>query len=573
MTSEGDSLPPWAKHHEPAFVGLMRGLERVTGFILQPLETPSRDVDRLLAEWLTARGRPTHLVAPADAQAWRSLVADLRSIPRDPGRIVLVSGPSKVDADVAHGLAMVNLHRDGIARDLACPLLWCGDQDFLHSTWDRAPDFWSIASVVKRLPALALEPPIPTFEVSAEAGEIDFDELVRLHAAAREQGDVDNMVSLGIRLIGVMLANSQVEMARGMAEEINQLATSRIQLAEALRFMRYLERLGEPVEETRAAYHKILEQLQSSGPRSDEAQALLQLGILEHTSGRLPAARDAMRRAAEIFEALGEAEAEAVTLLQLAQADQDAGDVVAVEAALRRVEEALRRAPVPELRASLQLVRSQLLFTVEKFSEALETLSGVDTVAPGRPWFDASVEYLRGAILARLREHEGAQWHLTRALALVKAQGDRSAAMQLHRSLAALAVDAGDGEAAALHYDAAKFDGDARADVERELGLAIIANHRGDATLAALHAWEAYTLSTDHDPALAPAVRAMMLQLVRQAIGTLPDDDACAVIDRLIGYDAEGSPVVAEPTAEEREVLERAVARLRGTSTADGGID
>src|SRR5688572_1815539 len=221
MTSAGDNLPPWARNHEAAFAGLLRALERVTGFILQPLETPSRDVDRLLAAWLTACGRPTHIVAPADAQAWRGLVAELRSIPEAPGRIVLVSGPSTVDANVSHGLAMVNLHRDGIARELACPLLWCGDEGFLRDTWDRAPDFWSIASIVKRLPALPLAPPIPNIEVQAEGDEIDFDELVRLYAAAREQGDVDNMVSLGIRLIGAMLGNAQIEMARGMVEQIN----------------------------------------------------------------------------------------------------------------------------------------------------------------------------------------------------------------------------------------------------------------------------------------------------------------------------------------------------------------
>lgn len=574
MTSEGDSLPPWAKHHEPAFAGLLRGLERVTGFILQPLETPSRDVDRLLAAWLTARGRPTHLVAPADAQAWRSLVADLRSIPRDPCRIVLVSGPSTVDADVAHGLAMVNLHRDGIARDLACPLLWCGDEDFLHSTWDRAPDFWSIASVVKRLPALALAPPVPTLEVTAEGGEIDVDELDRLYAAAREQGDVDNMASLGIRLIGALLASSQIERARGMAEQIDQLAPFAIPLYEALLLVQYHERLGRPVEEMRARYLKLLEQTRSVGSQSDEAQALLRLGILEHGSRRLRVARDAIRRAAEMFAALGDAQSEAAALLQLCQADQDAGDVVAAEASLRRVEGALRRAPVTELRANLQFVRSRLLFAVEKFSEALEALSGVDTVAPGRPAFDASVESLRGAILARLRDHEGAQGHLTRALGWFEAQGDRSEAARLHHWLATLAVAGGDGETAALHYEAARDGGDARADVERELGFAMIAAQRGDVAGAALRAWDAYTRSTDHHPAFAPAVRGMMLQLVRRAVGTLPDDDACAVIDRLIGDDAEGSPThVAESSAEEREVLERAVATLRSMSTSDGGPD
>lgn len=557
MTSEGDSLPPWAKHHEPAFAGLLRGLERVTGFILQPLETPSRDVDRLLAAWLTARGRPTHLVAPADAEAWRSLVADLRSMPSEPGRIVLVSGPSTVDADVGHGLAMVNLHRDGIARELGCPLLWCGDQEFLHSTWDRAPDFWSIASIVKHLPAQALELAVPTIEVAAESGEIDVEELDRLFAAAREQGDVDNMASLGIRLIGALLATSQIHRARGMAEQIDRLAPYRIPPAEVLRFLRYLERLGRPVEEVRAGYHRILEQLRSSGSRSDEAQTLLQLGSLEHTSGRLSTARDAMRRAAEMFAALGDAQSEAEALLLLALADLAAGEIAAAEAALRRVEEVLRQAPVAELRASLLFIRSRLLFAEEKFSEALETLSGVDTVALGRPWFDASVDYLRGAILAQVGDHEGTRGPLTRALTSFEARGHSSAAARLHLSLTLLAVAAS-----------------TRADLERVLGLAIIADERGDAKLAALHAWDAYTRSTAHDRAHAPAFHGVMLKLVRRALAALSDDDACAVIDRLIAHDAEGSPThVAEPTAEDREVLERAVARLRGMSTADGGID
>lgn len=574
MTSEGDTLPPWAKHHEPAFAGLLRALERVTGFILQPIETPSRDVDSLLVGWLTAHGRPTHIVAPSDPQAWRGIVANLQTIPREPGRIVLVSGPSTVNADVSHALAMVNLHRDGIARELACPLLWCGNEDFLHSTWDRAPDFWSIANIVRRLPMSPLAPPVPTMVVQVEGGEIEFDELVALYAAAREQGDLENMVSLGIRLIGVMLANAQIEMARGLAEQIIQLAPFRIQPAEALRFMRYLERLGQPVEVMRTGYRTILEQIRSFGSRSDEAQALLQLGIVEHTSGRLPVARDSMRRAAEMFAEMGDAQSEAAALLQLAQADLDAGDVVVAEAALRRVEEALQRAPVAELRASLLLLRSRLLFTVAKFSEALETLSGVDNIAPGRPEFDASVDFLRGVILGRLHRNEEARGHLTRALTWFEAQSDRLSSSRLHRLLAALAVLEGDGEAAAMHFEAARGGGDAQSDVERELGLALIAEQRGDAPLAALHAFEAYIRSTDHVPAIAPGFHAVMLQLVRRAICALPDDDACAAIDRLARHDPEGSLAhVTGPTAEDRDVLERAIARLRSMFSSDGGTE
>lgn len=446
MTSEGDSLPPWAMEYEPVFAGLLRSLERVTGFILQPLETPSRDVDRLLAAWLTARGRPTHVVAPGDPLAWRGIVAELRSIPKAPGRIVLVSGPSVVDADVAHGLAMINLHRDGIARELACPLLWCGEEDFLRSTWDMAPDFWSIASVVKRLPMRPIAHPVPTLEVQVESDELGFDELVRLFGAAREQGDVDNAASLGIRLIGAMLANAQIEIAMGMAEQITQLAPFRIQPAEALQYLRYLERLGQPVELLRAGYHKIIEEMRGVGSRSGEAQALLQLGTVEHMSERLLAARDAMRRAAEMFAELGDAQSEAAARLQLVQVDLDTGDVVAAEASLRSVEEALRRAPVAELRAGLQFLRSRLLFTETKFAEALEMLSGIDTVAPGRPAFDATVESLRGAILGQLHRVEEARGHLTRAIAWFEAQGDRRASSRLHRMLDALAVDEAEGQ-------------------------------------------------------------------------------------------------------------------------------
>lgn len=568
MTLADDSLPAWARHHEPAFAALLRALERVTGFILQPLETPSRDVDRLLAAWLTARGRPTHLVAPADPQAWRGLVAELRALPPTPGRIVLLSGPSTIDDDVSHGLAMVNLHRDGIARELACPLLWCGDPAFLHATWDRAPDFWSIAGIVKHLPAQPLAPPVLPIEISADGPEIGLDELARLYAAAREQEDADNTGSLGIRLIGVMLENNQIEMARGVADQVGRLDSFRIPPTEALRFMRYLERLGQPTAALRAGYHKILEQVRAGGARTDEAQALLQLGIVESMSGRLPAARDAIRSSAEIFADLGDAQSEAAALLQLAQADLDVRDLVDAEATLHRAEEALTRAPIVEFRVGLLILRSRLLYAMERFSDALETLADADLVASGRPEFAASVESLRGAILGRLRRVEEARQALTRALDLYEAQGDRTNAVRLHRMLAALAVHEGDSETAAEHYEAAKNDRDAQSVVERELGLALLADKRGDVSSAALHAWDAYNHSIAHDSASAPAFHGTMLQLVRQAICAIPDDDACAAIDRLIAQDSELP--ASGPASEDRSSIERAITRMRGTVPTNG---
>ncbi len=580
MTSVGDSIPPWAMHHEPAFAALLRALERVPGFILQPLETPSRDVDRLLATWLTARGRPTHVVAPTTPDEWRGLTVALRSLPKNPGRIVLFSGPHAVEADVSHGLAMVNLHRDGIARELACPLLWCGSEAFLQSTWRRAPDFWSIGSVVKRMPAQPVELPVLYLDVQTESRDIDSNELFVLWAAAQQQGDRDNEASLCIRLIGALLAEGNPTFAATMEAELDHLLPFEIPSTEVLRLMRYRARLGRSAEELRADYQELLGRIGNVGSRSDEAQTLLQLGLVDQTSGKLPAARDGMRTAVEIFHELGDARSEAVAGLQLAQVDLDAGDVAEAKETLRAVESALLRAPDVELHTGLRLIHSKLLIHAEAFSEALDLLPTIDAADPEdfEPTHDttrqsglnAAAELLRGVALACLSKDSDAEKHLKRALEWYSQQDLLSVTAWIYRMLATLEKQALEHHPMFTSARIVKLASDradavfAQKELIRAAGHAFNAQAHHNSPLAALLAWDAYKLSTNGNQALFFYLHTSMLDLVRQALSAIPDDEACAAVDRLIEqhsrHDAVNFP---GPNPEDRDIVDRAVTALR----------
>ena len=438
--STDEALPPWARHHRAGFVNLLRALERVPGFILQPLETPSRDLDRVLAAWLTSQGRPTQLVAPSDEDAWKRLAATLTNLPQVEHQVVMVSGAQTIVAGMYHGLAMMNLHRDGIARRLGCPLLWCGGSAFLHATWEQAPDFWSIGAIPKRFApdaSVAWAPPLPAGVARVENRE----SLQRLYDEAREQGDTENQARVGTRLLMALLAEGQNEAALLLNTTLVKLGRTGMDAYETLQVLANLHTMGGPLEDLQRVYEAILAHAQTVKSLPLEAATLEQLGLLHRDAGRQAEARASLGLAVELFRALGNTDAEATSLIAFLQMKGVEDDAVGLQRHLRRLEHLVESNENPEIRSRAYFVVAQFLSAQERLEEALQMLSRIDGLAPVDAVVGAAVEMNRGRIFARLGDIARARRHLTLALSEYEHLQMGEQAAQVHKMLARLSFD------------------------------------------------------------------------------------------------------------------------------------
>lgn len=136
------ALPPFAEVFVPQFEAILAVLDRLTGFALVPIEVPSRDVAWVLGRWLSLKGRRVHAVF--GDMHWRMLPAAIVAAPPGEGGVALVINPREVSAETHAALRLLNQRRDTVAERLGAPLLWCGSADFLRTTADLAPDFWSV---------------------------------------------------------------------------------------------------------------------------------------------------------------------------------------------------------------------------------------------------------------------------------------------------------------------------------------------------------------------------------------------------------------------------------------------
>ncbi|HVK67608.1 MAG TPA: hypothetical protein VM694_24150, partial [Polyangium sp.] len=146
---------PFLEPYLPHFEEVRHVLDQFDDFALMPVEVPSRDIGRALAEHLGREGLQVHLFEISD---WKELTARLLALPPrsvDP-RPVLLLGPRERPKDLERALNFLNLKRDTLARLLGRPLLWCGLKFFLEATWDYAPDVWSIRDITIKIPLLAV---------------------------------------------------------------------------------------------------------------------------------------------------------------------------------------------------------------------------------------------------------------------------------------------------------------------------------------------------------------------------------------------------------------------------------
>jgi len=169
------------------FDDLLRVVELAGGFVLQPVEVPGPDLANALASFLVERGHPVLVKEPRDDTEWEEVRGWLLDAARPPPEgVTMVIGSRDPPDGVYSALRFVNEKRDAIAPYLACPLLWCGPASFLKLTAERAPDFWSVRAVERRLKGA----PVPQ---EKERPSVDLAE------EARRQGDVRSTARLSLK--------------------------------------------------------------------------------------------------------------------------------------------------------------------------------------------------------------------------------------------------------------------------------------------------------------------------------------------------------------------------------------
>jgi tetratricopeptide (TPR) repeat protein len=156
------TTPAWVEPFVPDFEDLLRVVELSEGFVLQPVEVAGPDLARALAHWLAARGHPAVVREPQDDAEWKDITGWLlEETARPPNGVIMVIGSREPPEGVFLGLRLTNERRDVIAKTLRRPLFWCGPASFLRLTAQRAPDFWSVRAVERRLKPAAKQEAVP----------------------------------------------------------------------------------------------------------------------------------------------------------------------------------------------------------------------------------------------------------------------------------------------------------------------------------------------------------------------------------------------------------------------------
>lgn len=431
MTVDDAGVPPWARHHVPKFEALLRSLERVPGFILHPIELPSRDGAQVLANWLTANSRPARWIAPTDEPSWRALAASLSEPPGD-ARAIVISGPDAEQPGMRHGLAMVNLHRDGIARNLSCPLLWCGPPDFLRATWEEAPDFWSIAAIPRQFPRDTDHGWIPLIDVDWNAvRETDIDSLLSSYNAARDQGDTENQIRLGARLIAAV-GRDRYDIRDAITREIGRYPFAPVMVLLPLSMR----------ARTRDPLVALLSHDSTSRSPQLKAQILLHLGVISRRSALPDVARIELTESIQLLEQTGDAGSETLARLKLAELQLSQGDTAEVEVNVKRILHLLEE--IGQDNALLEhagLVVLLLEAVNERYTVALAVAANLRATDDGtRPSFSAARAHSEGCVRARVGDFTHGRADLTEALALYEVLGNNDGTSQVQRTLAAIRV-------------------------------------------------------------------------------------------------------------------------------------
>jgi tetratricopeptide (TPR) repeat protein len=370
-----DSVPRWVEPYVPHFVSIERTLDRIEGFILMPIELPSRDLALALGDWLQKKGHATRTIRPSSKQEWDALAAALLGARGSPGSVTLVIGTDQIE-QIHRGLRLLNQRRDSVVRRLGRPLLWCGPAQFFETTWQDAPDFWSIADVPRRfsvehkrivkssgtLLSLPMEAPKSTAE------------LQDLYRMANDQGDRANAARIGVDLVEKLVNASQLPSARVILADIEQdlerIDDPDLHLRALLTSARIAMTTGDL---SQAETHLLSALTLASGDSNSmiRARALLTLGEIYSQLGRHNEAVESLRRAIAILDAGPDKYMKARTLLALGEVAWQTGRMGEAEVALREALTIYRSMDWMERgRAHALLALGRVLLDTTRLSEA-----------------------------------------------------------------------------------------------------------------------------------------------------------------------------------------------------------
>jgi tetratricopeptide (TPR) repeat protein len=327
-----------------AFREIERALSLADGFVLSPVEC-GPDVARTMAEWLDEKGWPTRVLEPVSDDAWRELVSGLLEAAASPARVVVVIGSRQPSPGVSAALRLVNQRRDAIVEALDKTLLWCGPPEFLKLTWERAPDFWSVRAMTRKLStstapwreaplwpgAWPADPPERLREMLAMAtaqGEAG----IASHAAAMlaeslaARGEIDEAAEVvteappapELRLVGAFLAalRGDPDRAEAMLREASPGDDSPELEGRRLVALGNLE-----LERDKTAAMQLYEQaariLGAARDTPNVAVALADMGLVAMTDGAFDVAEDRLEEAVAVARRAGDARNEALILSKL----------------------------------------------------------------------------------------------------------------------------------------------------------------------------------------------------------------------------------------------------------------
>lgn len=420
------------------FQELLRLLSLADGFVLVPLEVAGPDVARALAVSLADAGWTTALVQPVDDAEWTQLVARILSASEDAAgpKAVMVVGPARPTPGLYAGLRLVNQRRDSIAKALGRPLLWCGPQDFLKVTWERAPDFWSIRAMTVRFARWS--EPVREAPLWPGAWVADPPERLReMLALARRQGDERNAERVATALAEALVARGELDEAAEVVTETRGAPSS----------MRMVEAVVSAMRGARDSAAAILaEATWTTGLPELEGRRLVALGNLE-LEANPEGAVARYEQARPLLHAAGDLANEAVAVANLGVASMAKG---ALEGAAALLEEALALARSAgdvrtEARILSKLGRVQLLQRDSRracatLEEALER-----AIDAGDPRVEGEVLRRLASAYLELGDPEKAEGDARRAAAIARAAGDEEGAGEAE-DIARQARDAMGGE-------------------------------------------------------------------------------------------------------------------------------
>ena len=326
-----------------AFREIQRALSLADGFVLCPVEC-GPDVARALAEWLDESGWPTRVLEPVTDDDWRELVSGLLEAAASAARVVAVIGSRQPSPGAPAALRLVNQRRDAIVEALHKTLLWCGPAEFLKLTWERAPDFWSVRAMTRRLStstapwreaplwpgAWPADPPERLREMLTLA-TAQGDTSIASHAAAMlaeslaARGEIDEAAEVvneapsapELRLVGAYLAALRGDLAgaEAMLRETQPDASPELE-------GRRLVALGNlELERDKATamqcYERAAQILGAARDTPNVAVALADMGLVAMTDGAFDVAEDRLEEAVSVARRAGDARNEALILSKL----------------------------------------------------------------------------------------------------------------------------------------------------------------------------------------------------------------------------------------------------------------